>query len=552
MSLQNVDGKRYRIAQHLSLYINSTELKRIHNTKLGAFYENHAGAKEFIKENGGLRHLCESYPTLLRYDEDPETHQHWIYSGSSVKHARASSRGHPRPPSTAQASSNAIVPRSPPSTALIPSALASLLPSDQKPKDVKIHLDSNGQGMQMTATYEEVKMVTEKIRPNYVVAMTVDISGSMSGKNAEQTLLATNDIIKQLRPKDKVAMVCFNNNVLPVIPLQQKKNVSFPECIQEHLEAYDGKPMAAFKCSGGTALWDSIATSMEILRENSKIDKNSHPFLIVLTDGEEQESTRHDIISIQTMLSTPGIANFHASFITVGAEDDAHVRTLRDMTDGKPHLYHLNAVNADAIGGCFRKISVKIEQVVTKQVTVSVDTNEAVDRRKDGKRIPPSSSDHAKSSSSSSRSSSRSRSSNRINDNISSNNNGINRRPASHPFNLYVENLDLSIDDDILRSAFSQFGNIISSKVITNRDGTSKGYGFVAFSSAVEIQSAIAGTNGKMLGTKPIKVSIKVEETREKEARPSSVPSSVKSHGTARSADRGMPIHQEGKSLVTL
>jgi hypothetical protein len=89
--------------------------------------------------------------------------------------------------------------------------------------------------------------------------------------------------------------------------------------------------------------------------------------------------------SIQTMLFNPKIANFHCSFITVGSDHDQHVCTMRDMAAGKPHLYHLNAENADAIGGCFRKVVVKFDQIVTKEVTVSVATTETT------KRVPKSS-----------------------------------------------------------------------------------------------------------------------------------------------------------------
>ena len=95
----------------------------------------------------------------------------------------------------------------------------------------------------------------------------VDISGSMSGKKSEQAVTAIKDIFGHLKKKDKLAVVCFNNRVRTAVPLGRKKDLSFPGCIEEHLESYGGKPSAAFKCSGGTALWDSIDSSMEILRK---------------------------------------------------------------------------------------------------------------------------------------------------------------------------------------------------------------------------------------------------------------------------------------------
>ena len=48
--------------------------------------------------------------------------------------------------------------------------------------------------------------------------------------------------------------------------------------------------------------------------------------------------------------------------------------------------------------------------------------------------------------------------------------------------NLYVKNLDDTIDDDRLRKEFAPFGTITSAKVMCE-DGRSKGFGFVCFSS---------------------------------------------------------------------
>ncbi|GKF68430.1 polyadenylate-binding protein 7, partial [Tanacetum coccineum] len=47
--------------------------------------------------------------------------------------------------------------------------------------------------------------------------------------------------------------------------------------------------------------------------------------------------------------------------------------------------------------------------------------------------------------------------------------------------NVFVKNLNESMDNIQLKKLFQNFGNILSCKVLTFEDGKSKGYGFVHF-----------------------------------------------------------------------
>uniref|UniRef100_A0A672KBR3 Polyadenylate-binding protein 4-like n=1 Tax=Sinocyclocheilus grahami TaxID=75366 RepID=A0A672KBR3_SINGR len=69
--------------------------------------------------------------------------------------------------------------------------------------------------------------------------------------------------------------------------------------------------------------------------------------------------------------------------------------------------------------------------------------------------------------------------------------------------NLYIKNLDDTIDDEKLRKEFSPFGSITSAKVMLE-DGRSKGFGFVCFSSPEEATKAVTEMNGRIVGSKPL------------------------------------------------
>ncbi|KAJ0437208.1 hypothetical protein HanHA300_Chr16g0599451 [Helianthus annuus] len=84
--------------------------------------------------------------------------------------------------------------------------------------------------------------------------------------------------------------------------------------------------------------------------------------------------------------------------------------------------------------------------------------------------------------------------------------------------NLYVKNLDDTIDDDKLKKLFSEYGTITSCKVMLDPNGNSRGSGFVAFSTPEEASQALAEMNGKMIVNKPLYVALaqRKEERRAK------------------------------------
>ena len=82
---------------------------------------------------------------------------------------------------------------------------------------------------------------------------------------------------------------------------------------------------------------------------------------------------------------------------------------------------------------------------------------------------------------------------------------------------LYVGNLPYAVRDNDLQQQFGQFGNVVSAKVMMERDtGRSKGFGFVEMGSEAEAQAAIDGLHGQDMGGR----ALVVNEARPMEPRP--------------------------------
>merc|ERR1719487_328723 len=79
--------------------------------------------------------------------------------------------------------------------------------------------------------------------------------------------------------------------------------------------------------------------------------------------------------------------------------------------------------------------------------------------------------------------------------------------------NIYVKNLDRSIDNKALYDTFSLFGNILSCKVASTREGKSLGYGFVHYETEEAAKQAIERVHGMQIGEKTVHVSAFLKNT---------------------------------------
>ncbi len=81
---------------------------------------------------------------------------------------------------------------------------------------------------------------------------------------------------------------------------------------------------------------------------------------------------------------------------------------------------------------------------------------------------------------------------------------------------LYVGGLSYSITEQELEAVFAEYGKVVSSIVIKDRDsGQSKGFGFVEMADDSEAKAAMSALNGKEVSGR----SITVNEARPQEDR---------------------------------
>jgi RNA recognition motif-containing protein len=80
---------------------------------------------------------------------------------------------------------------------------------------------------------------------------------------------------------------------------------------------------------------------------------------------------------------------------------------------------------------------------------------------------------------------------------------------------IYVGNMSYDIDEPTLSDLFTEYGEVISTKVIVDQmSGRSKGFGFIEMENEEEALSAIAGLNGKEVNGRELKVNEAVDRPK--------------------------------------
>ncbi|RMC18603.1 hypothetical protein DUI87_04497 [Hirundo rustica rustica] len=88
------------------------------------------------------------------------------------------------------------------------------------------------------------------------------------------------------------------------------------------------------------------------------------------------------------------------------------------------------------------------------------------------------------------------------------------KQQEQDPTNLYISNLPLSMDEQELENMLKPFGQVISTRILRDSSGTSRGVGFARMESTEKCEAVIAHFNGKFIKT-PAGVSDPLEKTHE-------------------------------------
>ena len=93
--------------------------------------------------------------------------------------------------------------------------------------------------------------------------------------------------------------------------------------------------------------------------------------------------------------------------------------------------------------------------------------------------------------------------------------------------NIFVGNLSIDTSEHALRTLFEAFGQVLSVRVVKDRDTeVPRGFAFIEMSSNTEAQAAIAALNGTIIDGRRVDVN----EARPKDIDPSNVQQQMRRH----------------------
>lgn len=185
----------------------------------------------------------------------------------------------------------------------------------------------------------------------------LDRSGSMESC-LKDTIGGFNAFVREQAPTSTLSLYLFNNTFEIVYENKKIKDV----------EKLDFRPR------GGTALLDAIAQTIEQVEKNNTqrwadLDDVGN-VIVILTDGEENSSTKYTKGDINDMIATKKAQGW--KFVFLGANQDA-IKNAVDMGIGRDAAMDFDTAN---VGEVMRSASSALSRCVTGETQDIVFTNE--------------------------------------------------------------------------------------------------------------------------------------------------------------------------------
>lgn len=185
----------------------------------------------------------------------------------------------------------------------------------------------------------------------------LDRSGSMESC-LKDTIGGFNAFVREQAPTSTLSLYLFNNTFEIVYENKKIKDV----------EKLDFRPR------GGTALLDAIAQTIEQVEKNNTqrwadLDDVGN-VIVILTDGEENSSTKYTKGDINDMIATKKAQGW--KFVFLGANQDA-IKNAVDMGIGRDAAMDFDTAN---VGEVMRSASSALSRCVTGETQDIIFTDE--------------------------------------------------------------------------------------------------------------------------------------------------------------------------------
>ena len=165
----------------------------------------------------------------------------------------------------------------------------------------------------------------------------IDCSGSMADC-ADDTLIGINAFVRNSEPDSRMSLYLFNNIVTTVY---------------ENVQVDMTEPLTStkYRPNGATALLDAIGNTIKIAEKAQPTswadsDDNSKTIIVILTDGNENASTKYTKPHINDLIANKKMLGW--SFVFMGANQDA-IKTATELNISEESSITFNTQNVENV-----------------------------------------------------------------------------------------------------------------------------------------------------------------------------------------------------------